>query len=90
MRDLRSTLQDLAAGVIVATALALPVVQLTGDSAARMKVHFRTESGEKPRILSTETSSSVCAVMAAALSYGSPDTGAFTEVNCSEEAAAAP
>ena len=90
MQNWRMTMQDTAAGLIVLAALALPFVQFPGDSAARMKVHFRTESGEKPRVLSTQTSRSLCTVMAAALTYQNPDTGAFTEVNCSEEAAAAP
>lgn len=90
MQDKRSTLHDMAAGLLVVLALALPFVRLPGDSAARMKVHFRSDNGETPRVLSTETSHSLCTVMAAALSYEDPDTGAFTQVNCSEEAAATP
>ena len=85
----RTTLQDAAAGVIVLAALGLPFMPLPGDNLAHMKVHFRTETGEK-HVLSTQTSRSLCTVMAAALSYDNPDTGAFTEVNCSEDAPAAP
>ncbi|MGO8916505.1 MAG: hypothetical protein ACLQJR_11425 [Stellaceae bacterium] len=90
MQDKRSMLRDMAAGLIVVVALALPFVRLPGDSAARMKVHFRSDNGETPRVLSTKTSASLCAMMAAALSYEDPDTGAFTQVNCIEEAAATP
>lgn len=90
MQDKRPMLRDLAASFLVVFALALPFVRLPADSAARMKVHFRSDNGEAPRVLSTETSRSVCNVMAAALSYRDPSTGAFTEVKCSEEAAATP
>jgi hypothetical protein len=90
MQDKRSTPRDLAAGLFVAFALALPFLQLPGDGAARMKVHFRGEDGGAARVLSTETSRSLCAAMAAALSYGNPDTGAFTQVNCGEAEAATP
>jgi hypothetical protein len=83
MRIKRSTLHDIAAAVIVAAALALPFVPLPGDGAARMKVHFRTDAG-KPQSFSTETSQSVCSIMAAALTYEDPKDGAFTRVKCSE------
>ena len=56
MQDKRWTLRDMAAGLLVVLALALPFVRLPGDSAARMKVHFRSDNGETPRVLSTETS----------------------------------
>jgi hypothetical protein len=49
-----------------------------------MKVHFRTSEMETPRAFSTETSRSVCTVMAAALSYEDPSTGEYTHVACSE------
>ena len=90
MPDKSSTLRDTATGLLVVLALALPFLQLPGDSVARMKVHFRADKGEAPRVLSTETSSSLCAVMAAALSYDNPNTGAYTQVNCVEAAAATP
>jgi hypothetical protein len=79
----RSTLHDIAAGAIIAAALALPFVPLPGDGAARMKVHFRTDTG-KPQSFSAETSQSVCSIMAAALSYENPKDGAFTDVKCTE------
>ncbi|HXY98963.1 MAG TPA: hypothetical protein VEI03_03115 [Stellaceae bacterium] len=88
MQDKRTTLRDLAAGVFVTLALALPFLHLPGDGAARMKVHFRSDDGGRARVLSTETSRSLCTVMAAALSYDDPATGAFTRVNCTDEAAA--
>jgi hypothetical protein len=84
MQDKRSTLHDIAAGAIVAAALALPFVPLPGDGAARMKVHFRTSDTGKPPSFSTETSQSVCTMLAATLTYEDPKDGAFTHVNCSE------
>ncbi len=83
MQGKLSSLRDAAAGALVLTALALPLVPVPGDGTAKMKVHFRTESGAQPQLLSTETSSSVCHVMAAALSYENPD-GTFTQVNCQD------
>jgi hypothetical protein len=46
-------------------------------------VHFRTDAG-KPQSFSTETSQSVCSLMAAALTYEDPKDGAFTHVKCTE------
>jgi hypothetical protein len=84
MQDERSTFRDMAAAVVVVGALALPFVPLPGDGTAQMKVNFRTADTGKPQSFSTETSQSLCTVMAAALSYESPEDGAFTQVKCSE------
>jgi hypothetical protein len=86
-QDRLSTLGDAVAGLIVVAALALPFLPLPGDGTAPMRVSFRTESSDTPQMLSTETSSSLCAVMAAALTYEDPGTGTFTEVKCGAEAA---
>lgn len=90
LRDRLSTLGDAAAGFVVLAALVLPFLPVPGDGAARIKVHFRAATGETPHMLSAKTSSSLCAVMAAALAYENPETGSFTEVKCSAEAAASP
>jgi hypothetical protein len=84
MQDEQSTLRDMAAAITVVAALALPFVPLPGDGAARMKVNFRTVETGKAQSFSTETSQSLCTVMAAALSYESAEDGAFTQVKCSE------
>lgn len=84
MPDRPSTLRDIAAGLLVLGSLALPFLPLPGDGAARMKVDFRTASGARPQFLSTNTTRSVCTVMAAALSYEDPQTGAFTKVKCQD------
>jgi hypothetical protein len=77
------TLRDVAAGALVLAALGLPLAHLLGDGMARMQVRFRTTEMAKPRTFTTETSSSVCTVMAAALAYEDPGTGTFTQVDCS-------
>jgi hypothetical protein len=82
MPDRPSTLRDVAAGLLVLGSLALPFLPLPGDGAARMKVDFRTGADARPQLLSTNTTLSVCTVMAAALSYEDPHTGAFTRVKC--------
>jgi hypothetical protein len=84
MQGKRSTVRDMVAGILVFTALAMPFLSTLWDSAAHMKVHFRTSEMAKPRAFSTETSRSVCTVMAAALSYEDPNTGEYTHVACSE------
>jgi hypothetical protein len=84
MHSKGSTVRDVAAGVFVVTALALPFASSLWDGAARMKVHFRTSEMEKARAFSTDTSRSVCTVMAVALSYEDPSTGEYTHVACSE------
>jgi hypothetical protein len=84
MQGKGSTARDVAAGIFVAIALAMPFASMLWDGAARMKVHFRTSEMAKPRAFSTETSRSVCTVMAAALSYEDPSTGEYTHVACSE------
>lgn len=90
MQNKHATFRDLAAGIIVTLALALPFLQLPGNGAARMKVHFRSDDGGVARMLSTQTSRRLCTAMAAALSYEDPSTGAFTEVNCAEDDETAP
>ena len=84
MGDVNPMLRDAAAGVIVLTALALPILPRVVDGAARMHVHFRTGDMEKPRVFTTDTSRDVCAVMAAALTYEDSKTGDYTRVACAE------
>lgn len=84
MRDRPSLLRDVAAGLLVLATLSLPFLPLPGDGAARMKVDFRTSADARPQLLSTRTTRSVCTVMAAALSYDDPSTGAFTRVKCQD------
>jgi hypothetical protein len=84
MQGKQSTPRDVAAGILVLAALAMPFVSTLWDGAARMKVHFRTSEMVQPRAFSTDTSRSVCTVMAAALSFEDPSTGEYTHVACSE------
>lgn len=84
MQSQHSVARDIAAGFFVVAALAMPFLPTLWDSEARIQVHFRTGEMAKPRAFSTETSSSVCTVMAAALSYENPSTGEYTHVACSQ------
>ena len=81
----QSSFRDVAAGVLVVATLALPFLPFPGDGAARMKVHFRTSDTEHARAFTTETSRSLCLVMAAALTYENRDSGTFTRVACDEQ-----
>jgi hypothetical protein len=83
MQETRGAFRELAAGAFVAAALVLPLaLQLLADGATRAKVQFRTSDTEPARILTVKISKSVCATAAAALSYGDPGDGAYTEINC--------
>jgi hypothetical protein len=79
----RSSFHDIAAVALVLAALALPLMHLVSD-AARMHIKFRSAEMAKPQSFTTDTSRSTCALMAAALGYENPDTGAFTRVDCGE------
>lgn len=79
----RSSFHDVAAVALILAALALPVMHLVSD-AARMHIKFRSAEMAKPQSFTTDTSRSTCALMAAALGYENPDTGAFTRVDCGE------
>jgi hypothetical protein len=83
MQVKRSSFHDIAAVALVLAALAVPVMHLVSD-AARMHIKFRTPDMAKPQTFTTDTSRSTCALMAAALAYENPDTGAFTRVDCGE------
>jgi hypothetical protein len=79
-----STARDLVVAALLLLFLALPFLPIPGDGVARMRVHFRTGEMADPRAFTTETSRSVCTVMAAALSYEDPHTGEYTHVACGE------
>ena len=83
MQIRRSSFHDIAAVALVLAALALPVMHLVSD-AARMHIKFRTAEMAKPQSFTTDTSRSTGTLMAAALGYENPDTGAFTRVDCGE------
>jgi hypothetical protein len=80
----RSSARDTVIGSLVLLALALPFLPVPGDGAARMQVHFRTGEMTKAQSFTTDTSRSICTVMAAALAYEKPDTGEYTRVACGE------
>ena len=79
-----STARDMVVAALLLLILALPFLPIPGDGTARMRVHFRTGQMTDPRAFTTETSRSVCTVMAAALSYEDPQTGEYTHVACGE------
>ena len=83
MQVKRSSFHDIAAVALVLAALAVPVMHLLSD-ASRMHIKFRTPDMAKSQTFTTDTSRSTCALMAAALAYENPDTGAFTRVDCGE------
>ena len=84
MHGKRSIVRDVISGALITGALALPLLPLAGDGAARMHIDFRTGDMTKARAFTTATSRSVCAAMAAALTYENPDAGTYTRVACSD------
>jgi hypothetical protein len=79
-----SAARDMLVAALLLLFLALPFLPIPGDGVARMRVHFRTSQMADPRAFTTETSRSVCTVMAAALSYEDPHTGEYTQVACGD------
>ena len=85
MHEKRATFCEAAAAAFVAAALVVPLaLPLLGDGATHAKVQFRTSETEPARVLTLRTSKSVCATAAAALSYGDPRDGTYTEINCDD------
>jgi hypothetical protein len=84
MQAHHSTVREVVAAAFVVSALALPFASTLWDGAARMNVRFRTSDMPAPQAFATDTSRSVCAVMAATLSYEDPSTGEYTHVDCDE------
>ena len=79
-----STARDMVVAALLLLLLALPFLPIPGDGTAHMRVHFRTGQMAHPRAFTTETSRSVCTVMAAALTYEDPSTGEYTRVACGD------
>jgi hypothetical protein len=79
-----SNARDMVLAALLLLILALPFLPIPGDGTAQMQVHFRTSQMTDSRAFTTETSRSVCTVMAAALTYEDPHTGEYTHVACSE------
>jgi hypothetical protein len=84
MHEKRATFREAAAAAFVAAALVLPLALPLLGGATHAKVQFRTSETEPARVLTLRTSKSVCATAAAALSYGDPTNGAYTEINCDD------
>ncbi len=76
--------RDMIIATLSLLVLTLPFLPIPGDGATRMRVHFRTADMTGPRDFSTQTSRSICIVMAAALTYEDRDTGEYAQVACSE------
>jgi hypothetical protein len=73
---------------LVAAGLAVPFLPLPGEHPTRIAVRFRTADMTRPGSFIVHTSSSICHVLAALLSYEDPTTGEFVQINCGKEAAA--
>lgn len=76
--------RDMIIATLLLLVLALPFLPIPGDGATQMRVHFRTGDMAQPRDFTTETSRSICTVMAAALTYEDPATGEYARVACTE------
>lgn len=73
---------------LVAVGLAIPFVPVPGEHPTRIAVRFQTADMTRPGSFIAHTSSNICHVLAALLSYEDPTTGEFVQINCGKEAAA--
>ena len=62
--------------------LAAPLMPIPGDHPARIAVQFRHTGMASPRRCAASGDASLCAVLAAALSFQDRANGGFTRVDC--------
>ncbi|MGH7032777.1 MAG: hypothetical protein ACREFL_03510 [Stellaceae bacterium] len=62
--------------------LAAPLMPIPGDHPARIAVHFRHAGMAAPQRFAAPGDASLCAILAAALSFQDRATGGFTRVDC--------
>ena len=62
--------------------LAAPFMPVPGDHATRIAVHFRHVGATAARRFAAEGDASLCAVLAAALSFHDHASGSFTRIDC--------
>ena len=73
--------------LLVLIGLALPFVPVPGDRPTRILVEYRTPAMSEPIHFAARTKRSICAALAATLSYGNPRQADFTRVDCGATAA---
>jgi hypothetical protein len=79
-------LPEATLALAVAVGLALPFVPVPGEHITRIAVRFQTADMARPNSFIVHTSSNICYVLSALLSYQDPATGEFVQVNCGKRA----
>ena len=79
-------LPEATLALVVAIGLALPFVPVPGEHTTRIAVRFQTANMPRPGSFIVHTSSNICYVLSALLSYQDLASGAFVQVNCGKRA----
>ena len=72
--------------LLVAASLAVPFVPIPGEHPTRIAVRFQTSDMPRPGSFTVHTSSNICRVLSALLSYEDATTGEFVRIDCGEQA----
>ncbi|HEV8016124.1 MAG TPA: hypothetical protein VGP48_11355 [Stellaceae bacterium] len=72
--------------LVVAAGLAIPFVPIPGEHSTRIAVRFQTADMPRPGSFTVHTSSNMCRVLAALLSYEDAATGEFVRIDCGKKA----
>jgi hypothetical protein len=78
----RAERYEIATLLLVLIGLMLPIVPLPGDAMSRMDVQFRLEGMRNNHRFGTHLPRSVCAALAATLTFRDAASGAFTDITC--------
>ena len=71
-----------AKSLLVFVGLALPFIPVPGDRITPIAVQFRTVDMAAPTSFTARTTTSICVVLAAAMAYEDPASGAYTRIDC--------
>jgi hypothetical protein len=72
--------------LVVAAGLAIPFVPIPGEHSTRIAVRFQTADMPRPGSFIVHTSSNICRVLSALLSYQEAATGEFVQIDCGKKA----
>ena len=74
--------------LVVLLGLAVPFLPIPREHSTRIAVRFQTADMPRPNSFTVHTSSHICHVLAALLSYQDPDSGEFMQITCGKKAEA--
>lgn len=74
--------RDAALSLLILLGLAAPFMPLTDDHLTPMAVYVQDPDGAVARSFTTRTTTTICRVVAAAMSYDDPADGSYRRIDC--------